>query len=1131
MKINSVGDSEQEMVPTGESGINMTRQIKVLQATASMPNMIGSSFSVEANVIMVRLSLDEQIQYANIVFIRAINLPLNEILGKGIQQLVHFADHSVYQELQRSVLKEKVISTNIEMQFSDGSIHWYQFALEVVEESTKTEIQVIGTEVTVIKRMEQVIELQRKLSLSSNLDEPELVHLFFTSVMEMSPFVSGALLLNGTEKEITVLKREGSKLIEKTNRLPTHDSLDELNLLFPQKVQQYACSEHPFFSQICDSSGLIHSVEVIPLRIENNNFATLLLGNPERIPLSKEFENQLQSLASLADAMLFQAREKQNILSKEKELIGLFRSLSEMLLLITAEGRIIEANPALIGRLNLENHADIADTIFDLHPTELQTKIQQAITQVTKNGKTVIQVPLRIGDSDTVLTECEMVVGLWHDQSVIICLYRDIRHQLQAEELERGRRKMADVLAQSAVVLNSSLDQESVLEHILDMVEMIVPNAYTNVGVLEGTRVHIVASRGYEELGIRELLNSRVIDTEKNQNFGQMAKTKKQCLIAETKNNPNWVTLPELMWIKSYVGAPIIINGNVYGFINCDSEVPGNFTELDAENLKIFADQAAIAIENARLHQEVEQHLRKITQITELTRTVLVSSNVKDVTQKVALPLLTLFDANSIFISQWMSKERSAFCLSSHGGGIVPDFPKLTAYGNSTLSEYVLTQKHALILQNGQESAELNQLIGRLFSDPYILALPMWVEDNPFGVIFLGFNRRDQISEDDLTIGAFAANQLATAIQKTMMLESEQSLTQQYSHANELLTSLSRVAASLNSSSGPKGLMETMGEGLEKLHIHSMVFLLDETLSHIRLEYSSRQSDLMAFTQKLEHDYFFDPFKIDNIIEYDRVVKLKKPVYLSDVGSLFYKVLPSELSPFMHRFFEILGIGPRSKGLLVPLLSENKPVGILNIYGDELMEIDQKAGETFGGQISAAFENAILLSKVRRLAVTDELTCIYNRRGLFENATNLFKSVRRLDRTLSVLMLDLDDFKAINDQFGHDVGDEVLKGFVQQIKANIREIDLLARYGGEEFIVVLEESDLKSSKIVAERICRYVATHPIQTNQMRAKVTVSIGVAKLSPETESLEALIKQADRALYFAKNRGKNQVATLTG
>ena len=127
-------------------------------------------------------------------------------------------------------------------------------------------------------------------------------------------------------------------------------------------------------------------------------------------------------------------------------------------------------------------------------------------------------------------------------------------------------------------------------------------------------------------------------------------------------------------------------------------------------------------------------------------------------------------------------------------------------------------------------------------------------------------------------------------------------------------------------------------------------------------------------------------------------------------------------------------------------------------------------------------------------------------------------------------MLDLDDFKTVNDQFGHDIGDEVLKGFVEQVKSNIREIDLLARYGGEEFVVVLEECDLASSLITAERICRFVATHSIRTREKQIKLTVSIGVAEVSPAIDNMEKLIKEADKALYLAKNRGKNQVAANT-
>jgi diguanylate cyclase (GGDEF)-like protein/PAS domain S-box-containing protein len=1130
MKSKLSGNStEINKVPTGELGINMTRQIIVAQSTSSLPARVGSAFTISPVVMMVRISVDEKILDANDAFVQLLGLPLQNLLGKNICKYFNFKNPADHKQLINSVIKENYFSTHLELVFVDGTHRWFTVMIQVLPDTQNSEIQIIGTELIQSLRVESVHHLQLELLNSSDLDEAELTHLFVESVVKMGSFVGGALLMPEGGQKYSILRTVGSNLVFEEANLSDQADLKELLRQSPRKVTHFLCTEHPLLARICDLTDAADEVIWVPVYKEDRPHSILILCAPAGTQVEEDFVIQLQSLVSLLEVLLFNAREKRKVNLKETELQNIFRSISEMLLLIDETGLIIEANPALVDRLNL--HTKNPRQIFELHPPEAKEKLQQAFAQLDSQGKLKLQLPLLVGTGEPILTELEMVKGLWQERSVIICLYRDIHHQQQVEELEQERRKMADAFAESALVLNSSLNQDEVLAHILDMVVKVVPNAYTNIAVLEGAKMHVVASRGYEKLGVSELLHSRVMNADKIQNLDQMIRTKKECLIAETKNNPQWVSIPETMWINSYIGAPIVVNGEVYGFINCDSEIPGYFNESDAVNLKLFADQAAIAIENARLHQEVEQHLRKITQITELTRTVLVSSNVREVTQRVVSPLLKLFHANSIFISQWDAQKRIAFCLSAQGDGIVPDYPKFTLTGWATLTEFVLSQKQALILKNGQESEEINLLIGRLFTDGYILALPMWVEENPFGVIFLGFNHREQISEDDLAIGAFAANQLATAIQKTMMLESEQSLTQQYSHANELLTSLSQVAASLNSSAGPQGVMETMGDGLEKLHIHSMVFLLDDDLAHVHLEYSSRQSDLAAFTQKLEQEYLFDRFKVDHTPEYERVILQKRSVFTPDITALFYKILPPELGPFMYRILDILGVGAKSKALLVPLLSENKTVGVLNIYGEELMEIDQKAGETFGGQISAAFENAILLSKVQRLAVTDELTGIYNRRGLIEKTTNLFKTARRFERTLSVLMLDLDDFKSINDQFGHDIGDDVLKGFVQQVKANIREIDLLARYGGEEFVVVLEESDKASSMATAERICRFIAAHPIRTSHRSIKITVSIGVAELLPEMDSVDTLIKQADRSLYLAKNRGKNQVASITG
>jgi diguanylate cyclase (GGDEF)-like protein len=258
------------------------------------------------------------------------------------------------------------------------------------------------------------------------------------------------------------------------------------------------------------------------------------------------------------------------------------------------------------------------------------------------------------------------------------------------------------------------------------------------------------------------------------------------------------------------------------------------------------------------------------------------------------------------------------------------------------------------------------------------------------------------------------------------------------------------------------------------------------------------------------------------------VIQDRQTIFIKDVLPLFVKMMPEELVAFKQRIFNLMKVNVHSKSLILPLISENRPIGILNLYGEELLEIDQKAGEAFSGQISAALENAKLLAKVQQLAITDELTGILNRRGLFEHANLQYKSACRYKRDLSVLMIDIDNFKKINDTFGHDIGDQVLIELARRIKGNVRDIDILGRYGGEEFLILLAETDHSGSLIVGERIRALIDNTPFSTNSGTIHVTISIGIGFLKPDTQSFEQICKAADEALYIAKNRGKNQVAT---
>jgi diguanylate cyclase (GGDEF)-like protein len=166
------------------------------------------------------------------------------------------------------------------------------------------------------------------------------------------------------------------------------------------------------------------------------------------------------------------------------------------------------------------------------------------------------------------------------------------------------------------------------------------------------------------------------------------------------------------------------------------------------------------------------------------------------------------------------------------------------------------------------------------------------------------------------------------------------------------------------------------------------------------------------------------------------------------------------------------------------------------------------------------------LAREQLRARTDDLTGLHNRRYFFELAEREFSLARRHGRALSLIMIDIDHFKRINDTFGHQSGDAVLAHVAQIAAAHRRTGDIVARYGGEEFVLLLPETTAEHALVVAEQLCRAVGAADLDTPGGRATLTISGGVAGLGADTQSLEELIRQADRAMYAAKAQGRNRV-----
>ena len=170
-----------------------------------------------------------------------------------------------------------------------------------------------------------------------------------------------------------------------------------------------------------------------------------------------------------------------------------------------------------------------------------------------------------------------------------------------------------------------------------------------------------------------------------------------------------------------------------------------------------------------------------------------------------------------------------------------------------------------------------------------------------------------------------------------------------------------------------------------------------------------------------------------------------------------------------------------------------------------------------------ADENARLFKEVQQLANTDALTGINNRRRISELLDEEYRRAIRYQRPLSLMIVDIDHFKKINDVYGHGAGDEALRWFASQCSVIIRQkLDLLGRFGGDEFAIIYPEADLASALGAAERLRSQIIGSPIQFNDTKLQITFSAGIASLPLDEEiGLEQLVERADKALYFAKEK----------
>lgn len=389
-----------------------------------------------------------------------------------------------------------------------------------------------------------------------------------------------------------------------------------------------------------------------------------------------------------------------------------------------------------------------------------------------------------------------------------------------------------------------------------------------------------------------------------------------------------------------------------------------------------------------------------------------------------------------------------------------------------------------------------------------LIGVPLMVSQEVLGVLYAFDKQVREYSQEDLHFMTILASRAANAIYLTRLLEKTQS-------ALSSTLALQRVSSSLIAPTDDLTTLQAVVDNIAQALPAKRVLLLT-------LDPATREVTRFVVGGPDKTRIVPDPFEHFWQGLTGWVMRERKAAF-SPKGTLD----PRESALVQERRKE------REAGsvIVAPLIFGSRIYGTLTAVRDiDEADFDSKdliLLEELATQAAIALRNSELYEETKYLATVDELTGSFNRRHLFELGERELKRHHRLKHPLSALMFDIDYFKRVNDQYGHAVGDEVLRSLAERAALQIREIDILGRYGGEEFAVLLPETQLDEAREIAERL-RHAALQPMTIGDLELTVSISLGVTE-ADEDSSLSHLLQRADVALYQAKHEGRNRVVVL--
>jgi len=674
----------------------------------------------------------------------------------------------------------------------------------------------------------------------------------------------------------------------------------------------------------------------------------------------------------------------------------------------------------------------------------------------------------------------------------------------------------ADALRRVAGDIGSRLDLEEILSGLVDHALVLFGGDRAAVFLFDGSSGgrRMAASRGLSESWIQS------VEHVDGPTLGNAAIAARRPIYSVNyPNDPRVGPLRAAVIQEGFDTACLapLLDGDApepLGILGVYHDQPHPWTDDELETMAALATQASVAIKGARNYAQLASWAAQLQSIQALGTRLSRLTSVSEIGNAIATELRQLIDYHNVRVYRVREPDRALVPVAMLGrvGEYVDETPELllVKWGQG-ITGWVAEHRTAQILDDADEDPRTNTIAG---TDPELdesmLLAPMVYEDEVLGVLVLSKLGLRQFRQDDLRLleiyASFAAQAMANADATQRLREKSAALEQKVRGQRELM----RLTESLLTTFDVRELLETTAARLGDLvgSDNVAIELVDPETGRL-MPMSARGSDA---------DWFLEPWLPGETGLATWVVEHNTPQLVLD-ESADERVLSRDDQPNAGSL------------ICVPLRDRKGANGVLTVErlgeGRVFTEDEFELVQLFAAQVSIGLQNAETHQAIERRAQTDVLTSLYNHVTFGEQMDQLIAA----DETFSLVMLDLDKFKGVNDDLGHQAGDRLLRQVADAIVAASRESDSVFRYGGDEFAVLLPRTGSQEVGPIAERVRAAVASvvGPDSTWRGRARhLEASAGTSSYPADGVTAEEVLLAADRACFVAKRTGGGRVAT---